>query len=489
MTNLRLVFTAFAGFCIGTAASLSYEQIAADLEALLSDGSDVQLLADGSDWPSDFTPRWSITTPPSYRVAAKPRVVEDVQHIVTYASQNEVPFLTTGGGHGYSATLGRLHEGLSIDLSLFNGIDIDPQAGTMTTGGGVISSDVVHALYEAGMEAPVGLCACIGYSGATLGGGIGPYSGLHGTQSDSLLSVKVVIASGEVMTVSAKENSDLFYGMKGAGANFGVVTSFTYKIHPATNHGMAMNADMMFPGAINASLWELARSFAGKQPGELSITLSISYNATIHDLVLIANFIYAGPEEKGRKLIKPFLDLRPMDLHISMVPWRELQEVAVYGLPFAGCRRGSFYVPQSLNLYKVDVKNLISVANYMKAEMDTKPELQSVFIAWAQYSPKGFAKFQSESSAFPHRDVVAFVQVDGFASDRDHIPSVDEFGKELQTRLQKGSGRRDLSVYVNFAHGDEPPKAWYSAAKLPKLRGLKKKYDPRSLFSFYNPIE
>ncbi|KAH7320279.1 hypothetical protein B0I35DRAFT_431078 [Stachybotrys elegans] len=469
-------------------ASLLPEQMAHDLQSLISPDSDIEVVGSNQTWPSGFTPRWAITAPPKYIMVIKPRLVTDVQAIIRYASTNDVPFLATGGGHGYSSTLGGLEEGISIDMGYFDEITVNTASNTMTTGGAVKTADIVDALHAVGREIPVGQCICIGYSGATLGGGIGPYSGLHGTQSDSLLSVQMVNGRGDIVTVSKNQNRDLFYGIKGAGANFGVVTSLTYRVYPATNGGMAMNADMMFPGALNGSVWELARSFAGNQPKELSITFSISYNATIGDIVLIANFIYAGPQARGRRLIKPFLDLGPINLSITTVTWSDLPRVAVYGLPYAGCRGGSLYVPQSLNLYRIDVANIASVVNYMKRRMAAEPSLQSLFVAWAQYSQYGFAKFSDDSSAFPHRDAVAFVQIDGFAMDPSQVSSVNEFGKEIRDRFQRGSGRRDLSVYVNFAHGDEPAKAWYSSRKLPKLRELKRRYDPNSSFSFYNPI-
>ena len=126
----------------------------------------------------------------------------------------------------------------------------------------------------------VGVCSCIGMTGATLGGGIGPYSGIHGTVSDSVVSIEMVAGTGELLTVSATKNADLFWGIKGAGFNFGVVTSVTYKLYDSTNAGRAMNADMTFSGSQNNSLWIIARSFGGNQPKELSIGFSLGYDAT-----------------------------------------------------------------------------------------------------------------------------------------------------------------------------------------------------------------
>lgn len=114
--------------------------------------------------------------------------------------------------------------------------------------------------------------------GATLGGGVGPYGGLHGLQIDSLQSVRMVTGAGNLITVSATQHPDLFWVMRGAGFNFGVVTSATYQVYPYTNNGQAMNADFRFNASANASLYEFARSYTGKQPDAFSIDIAIAYN-------------------------------------------------------------------------------------------------------------------------------------------------------------------------------------------------------------------
>ena len=114
--------------------------------------------------------------------------------------------------------------------------------------------------------------------GATLGGGVGPYGGLHGLQLDALLSVRMVTGTGSLIDVSATSHPDLWWGMRGAGFNFGIVTSATYQVYDFTNNGQAMNADFRFRASVNASLFEYARSFTGKLPDAFSIDIAISYS-------------------------------------------------------------------------------------------------------------------------------------------------------------------------------------------------------------------
>ena len=176
----------------------------------------------------------------------------------------------------------------------------------MTIGGSVRFGNVTGPLYDAGKEfrkqfttctvplsitkqrlltlilsSEVGALPCVGMVGATLGGGVGPYGGLHGLEIDSLLSVRLVTGTGSVIDVSATSHPDLWWGIRGAGFNFGIVTSATYQVYDFTNNGQAMNADLRFYASHNASIFEFARSFAGNQPDAFSIDIGIGYSQGI----------------------------------------------------------------------------------------------------------------------------------------------------------------------------------------------------------------
>lgn len=115
-------------------------------------------------------------------------------------------------------------------------------------------------------------------AGATLGGGIGFFSSMYGAISDSLDSLDVITADGSLIAVSSSAHTELFWAMKGAGSNYGIVTSLTYRVHDYPNGGQSMNADMIFPISLNGSLWEFAKSWVGKQPKELSLTFSMLFD-------------------------------------------------------------------------------------------------------------------------------------------------------------------------------------------------------------------
>lgn len=120
--------------------------------------------------------------------------------------------------------------------------------------------------------------------GATLGAGIGPYSGLHGFLVDQVLSMRVVTGNGEAVTVSASENPDLFWGMKGAGFNYGVVVSADYRIYDATNGGYAVNADLTFPSSMNETIWNLMKQFSNNQDKALTLNAGVVFNGTASEV-------------------------------------------------------------------------------------------------------------------------------------------------------------------------------------------------------------
>jgi len=136
-----------------------------------------------------------------------------------------------------------------------------------------------------------GSSSSVGMIGAAVGGGVGPYTGLHGLIVDSLLSVRIVTGTGEAVTASATENSDLFWAIRGAGHNFGVITSATFQVYNQTNSGYATNIDMDFAASANGTVFALLESFQADQPAEMSILCSVHYNPMAGGVSRILTFI------------------------------------------------------------------------------------------------------------------------------------------------------------------------------------------------------
>lgn len=157
--------------------------------------------------------------------------VADVIAAVRAAREGDVLVAIRGGGHN-AGGLGICDGGLVIDLSQMRGVRVNPTAKTVRAEGGCTGGDVDHATHAFGMATPTGTIATTGIAGLTLGGGIGHLSRPYGLTIDNLLSVDMVLADGSFVTADAKENPDLFWAVRGGGGNFGVVTSFKFRLHP-----------------------------------------------------------------------------------------------------------------------------------------------------------------------------------------------------------------------------------------------------------------
>src|SRR6478735_4347704 len=168
----------------------------------------------------------------------KPRVIArcvdaaDVVAAVNHARDQRLLVAIRGGGHN-GPGLGSCDDGLMIDLSLMKGVRVDPQAKTVRVDPGCTSADVDHATHAFGLAVPFGIVGSTGVAGLTLGGGTGYLTRKFGLTVDNLLEVDVVLADGSFVTANKDKHADLFWGVRGGGGNFGVVTSFLFQAHPA----------------------------------------------------------------------------------------------------------------------------------------------------------------------------------------------------------------------------------------------------------------
>jgi FAD/FMN-containing dehydrogenase len=190
------------------------------------------------------------------------RDVADVIAAVNFAREQDFELAVRGGGHN-GAGSGTVDYGLVLDLGLMRGIRVDPVARTARVEGGALLSDLHHATYPFGLAVPSGIVASTGVGGITLGGGIGHLTRQLGLTIDSLLEADVVLADGSFVTASKTEHSDLFWALRGGGGNFGVVTSFLFKLHPLPN---LYAGPMLWPLERAAEVLRWYREFIRQAP-------------------------------------------------------------------------------------------------------------------------------------------------------------------------------------------------------------------------------
>ncbi|KAI1379512.1 hypothetical protein F4677DRAFT_409423 [Hypoxylon crocopeplum] len=451
-------------------------------EPYVSPGVEMAISSD-PEFADVVSSRWSTWQAPTYQAAVKPVNEADVQQIVRIAGRNNISFLATLNGHGTSFGYGNLQNALNINLANFNSVTVDAANNRMTVGGGVTFGDLAEPLAQAGKEIQTGNAVCVGMVGATIGGGIGTMQGLHGLVLDALESVRLVTATGDIVNASASENPDLFWGIRGAGANFGIITSATYVVYDEINNGRATLAHFDFPVSANRSIWELLRSYDDYIPAPLALIPSIQYNHTINETSIGFGLVYYGTQKEAQPYINQIAALNPTSSSIQNLTTGELHEVFSQGV----CDKGSRHHVYTVGLRKTDTATLEETLDDMIDFYETHPDYRGS-LAIQRYSNEAMLRVPQNDTAYPWRSINAYLLFDNTYTDPAIDADVYDISRTVRSRFEATSGFREPQVYLNYDHGDEPLTQVYGASKLPRLRALKARWDPKRLFGVGNPI-
>jgi FAD/FMN-containing dehydrogenase len=248
----------------------------------------------------------------------------DVSRTIAFASDHELLLAIRGGGHN-GAGLGTCEGGVVIDLSLLKGIQVDPESRTVRVGGGCTWGEVDQATGEHGLATPSGIISTTGVGGLTLGGGIGHLTRRFGLSIDNLLEAELVLASGERVRVNAEEHPDLFWAIRGGGGNFGVVTSFLFRVHEV---GTVVAGPTFWPVELGAEVLSVYREFLPAAPRDLNgffafhtVPPAPPFPEEIHlRKVCGVVWCYTGSEEDAARAMAPLLDALPEPLMHGVGP-------------------------------------------------------------------------------------------------------------------------------------------------------------------------
>jgi FAD/FMN-containing dehydrogenase len=263
------------------------------------------------------------------RVIAQCTGVGDVQHAIRWGREAGLPIGVRGGGHGVAGRA-LVEGGLIIDLRPMHRVSVDPVARTATVGGGATMSHMDRATQPHGLAAAGGRVSSTGVGGYTLGGGDGWLARKLGLACDNLVSVELVTADGERVRASEDENPELFWALHGGGGNFGVATSFTFRLHelPSVTVAMPLWRPEAAPARVRAY-----RDFMEEAPDEVGGGIFYLTGPEfdfvpphlVGTLAFALVFMYAGPEEEARRVLGPMLDLGHEGLLLVEVPHAEMQ--------------------------------------------------------------------------------------------------------------------------------------------------------------------
>ncbi|HEY7187033.1 MAG TPA: FAD-binding oxidoreductase [Vicinamibacterales bacterium] len=408
------------------------------------------------------------------RLIARCVDVADVITAVNFGRDNSLPLAIRGGGHN-AAGSGVCNDGLVIDLSPMRYVHVDPQKKTIRAGGGALWGDVDHAGHPFGLAVPAGFVSTTGVGGLTLGGGIGHLTRNYGLSIDNLLSADMVLANGKFVIASAKENSDLFWAIRGGGGNFGVVTSFLFKAHPVHTQ---YAGPMLYELSETADVMKWYSKFITKAPKELNgffafliVPPGPPFPEHLHNKKMCGIvWAYSGNVKKGPSVFKPIRKFKAPALDL----------VGPIPNPVLNSMFDPLYPPGLQWYWKADfMRELSDEAIALHAEHGAK--LPTLLSTMHMYPVDGAAgRVKSDATAWAYRDAKwssVIVGVDPDPAKRDQITT---WARDYWAALHPHSAG---GAYVNFMmdEGEERVKATYGK-NFAKLQKVKKKYDPQNLF-------
>lgn len=407
---------------------------------------------------------------------------EGVVQAVKFARKHDLLVSIRGGGHNIAGNA-VCDDGLMIDLSLMKSVRVDPDARRATVEPGCILADFDAAAQEHGLATPLGINSTTGVAGLTLGGGFGWLSRKYGMTVDNLLSAEVVMADGKRVHASETENADLFWGLRGGGGNFGIVTSFEYQLHPVGPN--VLSGLIAFPFDQAKSVITQFARFTETMPDDLSVWM-ITRKAPplpflpeeVHgkEIVVLA-LCYAGDPTEGEKLIDALRGFGTAHgEHIGVQPYTAWQQ-AFDPLLTGGAR--NYW--KSHNFSRLSDGVIDVVIEYA----GTLPSPQcEIFIAAIGGQTASVA---SDAMAYSSRDANYVMNVhgrwDSAIEDERCIGWAREFFAKSQPFASGGA-------YINFLTQDETDRiAFAYGAMYNRLVELKKKYDPTNFFRMNQNIK
>jgi len=405
----------------------------------------------------------------------------DVLAGVNAARENSLPLSVKGGGHHVSGTA-VCDGGLTLDLSPMDGVRVDPDARTARVEAGATWGDIDHETQAFGLAVPGGQDPNIGVAGLTLGGGVGWLSPKYGLTCDNLLSADVVTAGGELVRASPEENPDLFWALRGGGGNFGVVTSFEFRLHEVGPEIFAGTLVHRF--GDTPAVARQYRRFMTDAPREVRLLFgsmvlpdSSVYPPSVRDTrvaMLIA--FYAGPPEEGREVLAPLREFGdPVMDSLRGRPYKSFQR--------AGNTEGSMRT--YLRSQYLGTLTDPAVETVVEFARDAPSSGATVFVSpWigAETDPSG------DATAYPHRDPAHHLLIEARwsdpAGDDEHEAWVREFHEALRPHTTG-------DVEMNFLTGDEGEERLRAAYgdNYDRLVAVKNEWDPDNLFSMNQSVE
>jgi hypothetical protein len=401
--------------------------------------------------------------------------VADVIAAVKFGREHGLEVAVRGGGHSFPG-LSLTDGGMVIDLGLMKGIRVDPEARTVRAQPGVLLGELDRETQAFGLAVPAGIVTHTGLSGLTLGGGIGWIMRKFGLTVDNLLSVDLITADGEFVKASENENADLFWGVRGGGGNFGIVTEFEFRLNSLGP--IVLSGPIFWPIEDSPKVLRFYREWIADAPDDL-MTIVLHRKAPALPFVppelqgkLVVSVVccYSGPVEDGEKVVRPLKEFGPPAADVcEPKPYVELQ--AMFDPSF---KPGWWYYMRACDVAELN-DDIIDIT------VDRAMRIRSPLTAFPIWQMGGeVARAGEDETAFNGRGAGHTFNITAATESADGFDEEQEWVRDFWSALEPWH----RSVYVNFLmeEGEERIRQAYGADKYDRLKALKQKYDPENFF-------
>jgi FAD/FMN-containing dehydrogenase len=404
--------------------------------------------------------------------------VQDVAETVRFARDRGLPLAVRSGGHSV-ARHSMIDDAIVVDLSGMKGVSVDPQPRIAGVQAGATSGDLAGPAHAHSLALSTGDTHSVGMGGLTTGGGIGFMVRKYGLAIDNLLAAQVVTAAGQIVTASAAEHPDLFWGIRGGGGNFGIVTEFTYRLAPV---GQILGGVLLLPASRAVLRGYL--DYVASAPDELTTIADLTHappapfvpQERVGEMVLSILVCWTGDVTDGERALAPLRALAaPVADIVRPMPYPDIYQLTAHQA-----------APHGVSIRSMFADQLSDAA--LDAALEAMQQASSPF-SLIQFRGLGgaFARVGTDATAFAHRDRRYFVAIIGLWLDpAEDAARHSAWTEALWQRIRpEGSG-----VYVNFLEneGADRVRDAYPPATFARLVEVKRKYDPLNIFRFNQNI-
>jgi FAD/FMN-containing dehydrogenase len=417
---------------------------------------------------------WNGSIDRSPAAIARCATTREVVGAVQLARESGLPTAVKAGGHSFPGQ-STCDDGIVIDLSRMKGIEVDHEASRARVEAGALLGELDEATQAHGLAVPAGIVTHTGVAGLTLGGGIGWLHRKYGLTIDQLISATMVTAGGEVVRASEAENPDLFWGLRGGGGNFGVVTEFEFRLNPL---GPVLAGPIFWRIEDSQDVLRYYRDWTADAPNEL-MTIVIHRKAPPLDfvppelhgrLVVAVVCCWSGDLEEGERVIRPLREFGSPVLDLCETkPFVEHQAMFDPSFP-----HGRWYYMRSCDVAELSDEVIdITVEHSMR--------IQSPLTSFPIWQLGGaIGDMETDDTAFNGRDSGHTFNITCSTEDAEGFEEERQWARDFWSALEPFH----MGVYVNFLmdEGQDRVREAYGPEKLERLRSLKREYDPANLF-------